>query len=171
MADREPDRRGFLKLATCAIGGGVGIVIVAPVMRMLDDPSGEITVTTPTEPIDVGSIEQFQIGAPPTKVEVIAPIIKDAWTAARNVVLGGAWVRRTGPEKFDVFSAVCPHLGCGIGMKGSQFSCPCHNSTFTLDGAKVDGPSKRGLDALKYDVTSGRLRLTWVTFKMDTEVG
>jgi menaquinol-cytochrome c reductase iron-sulfur subunit len=167
MADR-PDRRGFLKLATCGVGAGVGLVVVAPVLKLLDDPSGKITVTTPTEPIDLGAIDRFQIGADPTKVEVIAPLVKDAWTAARNVVLGGAWIRRTSADKVEVFSAVCPHLGCGVGWEGKQFGCPCHNSKFAVNGDVVTGPSKRGLDALPIQIKDGRLRVVWVAYKLDT---
>ena len=29
MAD-DPDRRGFLKVATCALGGGLGLVVAVP---------------------------------------------------------------------------------------------------------------------------------------------
>ena len=169
MADRDPDRRGFLKVATCAIGGGVGLVVVAPVLRLLDDPSGKITVTTPTEPIDIGALEGFKVGGDPQKVEVVAPLIKDAWTAARNVVLGGAWIRRTAPDKIEAFSAVCPHLGCGVGWTGAEFLCPCHNSKFAANGDKLTGPSKRGLDPLPLEVKDGRLRLSWLVYKMDTE--
>ena len=44
----------------------------------------------------------------------------DAWTTARDVVLGAAWVRRTGDDKLEALSAVCPHLGCAVGWDGSD---------------------------------------------------
>src|SRR5262245_39971826 len=106
----DPDRRKFLTLATCALGGGFGLVVVAPPLRLLADPAGKKTVTTPTEPLDVGHADRFVAGALPTRVDVIAPVVKDGWVAARNVVLGAAWIRRTGPklEDIDARSAICP---------------------------------------------------------------
>lgn len=165
MADE--DRRKFLKLATCAIGGGVGLVVAAPVLTVLVDPARKTTVTSPTAPLDLGLVEQFQVGAEPRKVDVVAPIVKDAWTAARNVVLGAAWVRRTATDKISALSAVCPHLGCGVGWDPSagNFLCPCHDSRFSPEGRKLTGPSERGMDELPLKVVDGRLQLTWMRFK------
>jgi menaquinol-cytochrome c reductase iron-sulfur subunit len=165
MADE--DRRKFLKVATCAIGGGVGLVVVAPVLTLLADPASKVTVTTPTAPLDLGLVEQFRVGAEPRKVDIVAPIVKDAWTAARNVVLGAAWVHRTAPDKIVALSAVCPHLGCAVGWDAGagNFLCPCHDSRFSPAGDKLTGPSERGLDELPIKVVEGRLQLTWVRYK------
>jgi menaquinol-cytochrome c reductase iron-sulfur subunit len=165
MADE--DRRKFLKVATCAIGGGVGLVVAAPVLTLLADPAGKITVTTPSAPLDLGLAEQFRAGAAPRKVDVIAPVVKDAWMASRNVVLGAAWVRRTAPDKIVALSAVCPHLGCAVGWDAGagNFLCPCHDSRFSPEGTKLTGPSERGMDELPLQVVEGRLQLTWVRYK------
>ena len=56
-----PDRRKFLKVATCAVGGGVGLVVAAPVIRLVLDPAGKQTVTTPSEPLDLGFARRFKI--------------------------------------------------------------------------------------------------------------
>jgi len=165
MAD-QPDRRGFLKVATCALGGGLGLVVAAPVLRFVIDPATQTTVTTPSEPIDLGPAERFH-GDQPTRVEIVAPMIKDGWTSARDVVLGAAWIQQKG-DKLVAFSAVCPHLGCGVGYDGAQFQCPCHDSKFArADGAAQSGPSKRGLDPLDLKVVDGRVKLTWASFKLD----
>ncbi|TMQ13713.1 MAG: Rieske (2Fe-2S) protein [Deltaproteobacteria bacterium] len=165
MADE--DRRRFLKVATCAIGGGVGLAVAGPVLTLLADPAGKTTVTTPTTPLDLGPAEQFRAGAEPHRVDVVAPIIKDGWTAARDVVLGAAWVRRTAPDKLVALSAVCPHLGCAIGWDAiaGNFLCPCHDSRFSVAGEKLNGPSERGMDELPLEVRDGRLLLTWVRYK------
>ena len=165
--DAPPDRRRFLKAATGVIGGGVGLVLAAPVLRFVIDPAGETTVTSPTEPIDLGAADRFVVGADPQRVDVIAPVVKDAWTSAKNVVLGAAWVRRTGPDKIVAFSAVCPHLGCAIGWDPAKktYLCPCHDSRFAVEGDKLSGPSERGLDELKLAVKDGRLQLVWKRFK------
>jgi Rieske Fe-S protein len=164
----DEDRRKFLKVATCAIGGGVGLAVAGPALTLVASPAGKVTVTTPTTPLDLGLAEQFRASDPPRKVDIVAPVIKDAWTAARDVVLGAAWVRRTAPDKLLALSAVCPHLGCGIGWDpiAGNFLCPCHDSRFSPDGAKLTGPSERGMDALPLEVKDGRIQLTWIRYKL-----
>ena len=48
----------------------------------------------------------------------------------------------------------CPHLGCTVPWaEGShQFRCPCHGSIYDYDGAKVGGPTPRGLDLMAITV-------------------
>lgn len=171
MAD-ERDRRSFLKVATCALGGGIGLVTVAPAIRLVLDPAGKQTVTTPADPIDLGAAERLRIGPAWRKVDVIAPVVHDAWTTARNVVLGGAWIRRSADTQIEALSATCPHLGCAVGWDAERagFLCPCHNSRWTENGEVVanSGPAKRALDPLPIEIKDGRLRLTWVRYKLDT---
>ncbi|HEY4241092.1 MAG TPA: Rieske 2Fe-2S domain-containing protein [Kofleriaceae bacterium] len=165
MAD--DDRRKFLKVATCALGGGVGIALAAPALRLFVAPAGETTVTSPTEPLDLGPAARFKDGAPPARVEIVAPVVKDAWSAAEHVVLGAAWIQRAGSQ-LVALSAVCPHLGCAVGWDAAakNFLCPCHDSRFTASGDKLTGPSERGLDPLPLVEKDGRLQLTWVRYKL-----
>lgn len=166
----EPDRRGFLKAATCALGGGLGLVIAVPALRVCVAPTNAETVTTPSDPIDVGALERIKVGAPWQRLDVIAPLVKDAWTTAHDVALGAAWIRRPSEQKLEALSSVCPHLGCAVGFDGKTFLCPCHNSKWSDTGALVaaTGPAKRDLDPLPIEVVEGRLRLTWVRYKLDT---
>ncbi|MEO8702780.1 MAG: ubiquinol-cytochrome c reductase iron-sulfur subunit [Kofleriaceae bacterium] len=171
VIDEPPDRRKFLKVATCALGGGAGLVIAAPVIRLVLDPAGKQTVTSPKDPLDIGRPDRYVQGAPPQRVEIVAPLIKDAWSSTRNVVLGAAWVRRIGPkpEDIDARSAVCPHLGCAVGFDAAKgnYLCPCHDSRFAVEGNTLSGPSERGLDRLPIAAGSdGRLKLTWVLYKL-----
>jgi Rieske Fe-S protein len=169
MADDDPapDRRRFLKVAACGIGGAVGLAAAAPALSLVIAPARRQTVTTPRDPIDVGDVGV--LGAEWRKVDVIAPEVRDAWTSARNVLLGAAWVRKT--DKVEALSSLCPHLGCPVGWDGAkkQFLCPCHNSHFKDNGDVMDGPAKRGLDPLPVEIKDGRLRLTWMTYKLDTK--
>jgi len=165
--DPTPDRRKFLKLATCGVGGAVGLAVVAPAISMVIEPSRRQTVTTPRDPIDVGDVGI--LGADWRKVDVIAPQVRDAWVTATNAVLGAAWVRKAKSDKIEALSAVCPHLGCPVGWEADKqrFLCPCHDSHFGPNGEKRGGPAKRGLDPLPIEVKDGRLRLTWVEYKLD----
>ncbi len=185
--DPDPDRRKFLTLATCGVGGAVGLAVVAPALSLVIDPARRQTVTTPKDPIDIGDVRM--IGTEWRRLDVIAPEVRDAWVTARNVVLGAAFVRRREPKpganqsgenqsgenqsgEIEALSASCPHLGCPVGWESAKqsFLCPCHNSRFGTKGEIVgDGPAKRGLDPLPIQVENGRLRLTWMVYKLDTE--
>jgi cytochrome b6-f complex iron-sulfur subunit len=50
----------------------------------------------------------------------------------------------------------CPHLGCTVPWVESshEFRCPCHGSIYDYDGAKVGGPTPRGLDLMAVTVES-----------------
>lgn len=165
MAD-DPDRRKFLKLATCGVGVGLGAAVGVPTLSFVLDPATRQTVTTPKEPIDLG--DPGRIGADWQRLDVVAPVFRDAWTSARDVLLGAAFVRKR--DKLEALSGVCPHLGCAVGWQANKMSflCPCHDSVFGEAGAAVSGPAQRGLDPLPIAVVEGRLRLTWIRYKLDT---
>jgi Rieske Fe-S protein len=51
------------------------------------------------------------------------------------------------PGSFNAFSAVCTHAGCTVAeIVGPSINCPCHGSSFNLDGTVANGPAKRALD-------------------------
>ncbi|MCE9576028.1 MAG: ubiquinol-cytochrome c reductase iron-sulfur subunit [Deltaproteobacteria bacterium] len=165
-ASNGASRRRFLKLATCALGGGVGAAVAIPAIRYAITPIGEKTVSAADDPIDALPLEQVKPGAPPLQVTLVAPVQRDGWAAVKNVPLGAAWIRRDTGGTLTALSAVCPHLGCAVGFDGKQYVCPCHDSTFALDGAVQAGPSKRGLDPLPFEVVEGRLRIAWVRYRL-----
>ncbi|HUQ00980.1 MAG TPA: ubiquinol-cytochrome c reductase iron-sulfur subunit [Kofleriaceae bacterium] len=166
--DDEPpreDRRRFLKVATCALGGGIGITVAAPAVSYLLHPVGTRTVTAAAEPIDAVAVDA--LGTRPVRVPLRARSLRDAWTSTNDVPLGAAWVRRD--EKGDVhaLSSVCPHLGCAVAFSQptGDFRCPCHDSAFSVTGEYRRGPAERGLDPLPLEVKDGRVYITWVRFR------
>jgi Rieske Fe-S protein len=58
-----------------------------------------------------------------------------------------------------VVSAVCPHEGCEVDWSGEQrkFLCPCHDSVFGPDGARLSGPAQRDLDQMPTRVNGDTL--------------
>jgi Rieske Fe-S protein len=52
-------------------------------------------------------------------------------------------VIRTSDDTFITLSAVCTHSGCTVRFSAAreQIECPCHGSTFALDGAVTHGPA------------------------------
>ena len=43
----------------------------------------------------------------------------------------------------------CTHLGCTVNVTPRQLICPCHGSTFALDGTALTGPATRPLARLE----------------------
>jgi cytochrome b6-f complex iron-sulfur subunit len=68
-----------------------------------------------------------------------------------------AWLLRD-EGGFYALSGVCTHLGCLVRVEGGRFSCPCHGSQFTPDGAVAVGPAGRPLTHVQVGMTpDGRL--------------
>ncbi len=47
---------------------------------------------------------------------------------------------------FYAISSVCTHLGCIVKKTDTGFDCPCHGSTFDLEGKTISGPAPRPLE-------------------------
>ncbi len=171
MADpgSSGNRRSFLKAATLALGGAVGVVFAVPLVRYLLFPVGRKVVSSSTEPIDVMADAALVPGGPPVQVAIVAAEQRDAWGTREKVGVGSAWLSKDKAGKVTAYSAVCPHLGCAIGYDqgGGVFRCPCHKSAFSRDGAKQAGPSKRGMDPLPVAVEGGRVKITFLRFRPD----
>jgi len=69
----------------------------------------------------------------------------------RVVDRGGEKLAVFQPESGDaaVVSAICSHLGCVVTWNSAERSwdCPCHGSRFAVDGAVIDAPATRRLEA------------------------
>ncbi len=47
------------------------------------------------------------------------------------------------PGQIRGFSTECPHAGCAVSkVAGAELICPCHGSSFGLDGAVITGPAR-----------------------------
>jgi Rieske Fe-S protein len=51
------------------------------------------------------------------------------------------------PDRQRVLSAVCPHEGCEVDWNAErrEFLCPCHDSVFSAEGARLSGPAQSDL--------------------------
>jgi len=54
---------------------------------------------------------------------------------------------------FKALSIVCPHLGCLVKPTLDGFVCPCHTSSFDLQGALKVGPATSALRILRLEQT------------------
>lgn len=46
---------------------------------------------------------------------------------------------------FRALSGVCTHLGCNVRPSGRFLQCPCHGSTYDLEGQVTRGPAEQPL--------------------------
>ena len=70
-----------------------------------------------------------------------------------------AWVVKKNEKDVVAFAPQCTHLGCAYHYQArtKEFLCPCHTSTFSIDGAVLTGPAPRPLD--RYDIRLDGQRL------------
>jgi len=101
----------------------------------------------------------------PRKFTVLADRV-DAWTKTPAAPVGAVYLRRTGERTVEALQTVCPHAGCFVDYRpeAKDFFCPCHNSTFTVDGAINDpkSPSPRPMDTLAVEVRGEEI---WVRYQ------
>ncbi len=62
------------------------------------------------------------------------------------------------PDEFHALSTRCTHQGCQVRPARTQLRCPCHGSTYDLDGKVVRGPAIEALT--RYDVRLEREVIT-----------
>ena len=92
------------------------------------------------------------------------------------------YVVRTSTDHYLALFGRSPHLGCRIvgtddpnyerlpGRNDLPFEDPCDGGYFTLTGAKVSGPSPRGLDRFGITVANGKHKILEVVPKEKTIV-
>jgi nitrite reductase/ring-hydroxylating ferredoxin subunit len=141
-------RRAALVAGLGVVAGAVGGGLLG---RSLDgggsQPSataGKVVQPTNGRWIDVGALADFAPGQ------------------ARMVRAGavGAFVTRDG-DSVSAVSSICSDLPCELWWDASQHSlvCPCHNRTFTAQGASIGTYKLRSLAVVQARVHDGRVEV------------
>lgn len=161
----DSPRRNFLvRAAAIAIGAVLGLVPLASGLAVVFDPlrrkraKGQL--------IRVASLDALPDDGVPRQFAVVAESI-DTWT--RDVEpIGAVYLRRApGAETPECLTAECPHAGCFVGYDPSvnKFKCPCHNSTFEVDGQTVPPcASPRAMDSLECEVQKNQVLVKFERF-------
>lgn len=107
--------------------------------------------------IDAGDITQL-----PTRVPeevVFRRNRKDGWRIISEKA--AAWVVKFSDQEVVAFAPQCTHLGCAYHWdeQKQNFLCPCHSSTFGLDGKVLAGPAPRPLDRHQVRIDGRKLKL------------
>lgn len=65
------------------------------------------------------------------------------------------------PEGFEALYWKCPHLGCTVPWSPPEdpgrFHCPCHGSTYLMNGQKIAGPAPRSMDRMAIQIVDGKV--------------
>lgn len=157
----DQGRRNFLLLIPLGIFAALAGAVATAALRFLRPTE----TAQDSEWLNVGAVAQLK-GDQPIMRSVVAEH-RAGWASTREehfvYVLPG--------QNSQVVSSICPHEGCNVTWRGdsNQFVCPCHDSFFGADGARLSGPSRRGLDPLPSREENGMLQIQYRFFVNNTE--
>jgi menaquinol-cytochrome c reductase iron-sulfur subunit len=160
-------RRSFLiKAAAVVIGVVVSIFPLAVGLLAFFDPLRRKSEASSF--VRIAPLEAVPVDGVPRRFAVLADRT-DAWNRFRNEPVGAVYLRRSAGNKIEALNSICPHAGCFVDFNEPArcFKCPCHNSTFTMDGGIIQpSPSPRPMDTLAVEVRDqGGSKEVWVQFE------
>jgi len=172
--DDDVSRRNFMtKLWSVVIGGVVTLTpLVAglgffldPILRKRKVAGADTIEGSPGEGfLKVSSEAAIPADGTPVFQQIRKNVV-DAWNTYIDQPVGSVYLRKTEDGTITAFNSECPHLGCTVGYKESDrsYKCPCHDSSFKLDGERTNDIPPRPLDQLEVSVDeSGEV---WVKFQ------
>jgi len=168
----DESRRGFFgsfsAVAAAFVGAflGVGPVCVG-IYAFIMDPLRDKSKDLPKKSRGTGADSEgfFRVAS----VDEIASVVprrftivadkQDAWNFIENQAVGSVYLQKSETGDISCFHTTCPHAGCSVAYEqdSAAYHCPCHNSSFQLDGSKLEiggstNPSPRSLDKLDVKV-------------------
>lgn len=175
----EPRRSLLTKLAAASVGAVVGLFpVVTGLVTFLNPLRGKREIpekhrsqtgSAPAGYVRICALNALAVGGTPQRFAVIDDQV-DAWNFAPRQPIGAVFVERTSEAEIRVLNATCPHAGCSVSCDGAAYNCPCHNSSFQLDGTKRasssgrENPSPRDMDSLDVDPQLLSRGEVWVAF-------
>jgi len=161
----QVERRGFIKKVLAGVLGTLaGLVPAGIALNAFCDPLRRKSKVDNT--VRVASLDILPGDGVPRKFTVVASM-QDAWNKFPQTPIGAVYLRRTGEKKVEAFNVVCPHAGCFVDYSPArtEYYCPCHRSSFALDGRvkNPSSPSPRGMDSLEVEIRNGHE--IWVKFQ------
>jgi len=156
-------RRRFLKVVTVGLGTLAGIALGIPYIGALVGKSSALRKMAMARVTDVSNLAMGQ----PVRENFLWQE-EDAYI--HETVVQSVWVIQRSSSETTVFSPICPHAGCYYNWDSGaqQFHCPCHGSTFSMDGRVLGGPAPRPLDTMPHEIKNGVLFVKWERYKSGT---
>lgn len=152
------ERRSFLGVLSGLIAAGISTLLGVTAGRYVVLPA--LAAAESEQWTEAGTLQELPDGKPVRRSVIVTQTSGWGRFSAQRPV----WVIRRG-DNVQVFSAVCPHLGCTVNEAAQGFVCPCHNSAWDSMGARLSGPTPRGLDALEHRLEDGALKIKYQDFK------
>jgi menaquinol-cytochrome c reductase iron-sulfur subunit len=156
-ADSAARRSFIVRFAAVVAGGLVALFPFAAGWGVITNPLRRSRATSGGDDADstrfvrICPLDALPADGMPREFAVVADV-SDAWTHAPAQRIGAVFLTRSSkdPNEVTAFTATCPHLGCAVEFDPAkkEYECPCHKSGFGIDGQKLFGPSRRGLDPL-----------------------
>lgn len=130
MQDEQVSRRRFLSTGA---GLGAAVTVAGTVARAADDDGPVLDEEV--------TLHAFPLTRHPELKEI------GGWTVTELEDGTSIILARTEQDSFICFTSECTHQNCDVmyNHKGKRFDCPCHLSSFDLDGKPVGGPAKKPL--------------------------
>ncbi|MDZ4657367.1 MAG: Rieske 2Fe-2S domain-containing protein [Bythopirellula sp.] len=177
--DTPNNRRTFVAAALAIVAGTIALLtpLAAGVVTFL----APLFKKSKSSKVRVAILAQVPDDGMPRAFPVITDRV-DAWNRYPEQRIGSIYlVRNPGEAKPVAFTAKCPHAGCFIGYTPGDkvFRCPCHTSTFNLDGTRSRGEaevSPRGMDRLPVELVQvaandgEKVEEVWIEF-IDFQTG
>lgn len=148
----EPTRRRFYLAGIYGLWALMGAAFSIPAAIYLLLPPKRKGKEEWVEVGDIGSLTLDQ----PEEMS-FQRVRKDGWKLITEKTT--AWVTRISDHEVVAYTPTCTHLGCAYHWdeKAKNFLCPCHTSTFGLDGKVLAGPAPRALDRYLVKIDGSRL--------------
>ncbi|MEO8128512.1 MAG: ubiquinol-cytochrome c reductase iron-sulfur subunit [Bryobacteraceae bacterium] len=146
------DRRGFHLAMIYGLWGVITSALTLPAAVYLLFPP---KVKKATQWVDAADLAQIQPKAP--EEVVFRKNRVDGWKVTSEK--STAWVVKLTDNQAVAFSPQCTHLGCAYHWdeNNKNFLCPCHTSTFDMEGNVLSGPAPRPLDRFQVRVEGTKL--------------
>ena len=179
------ERRGFfVRFLAGFFGFVVGVVpaitgtlfFLDPVLRKKKSNTGGTSDSDGVQKDEEGyinlkiSIASLPEDGSPQSVKVYDDKI-DAWNKFKNVEVGTVWLRHDkATDSVIAFNTICPHLGCAIDYRqaNADFYCPCHTSTFSLSGERLNKIPPRDMDPMEVKIKDDQIWLKYENYRAGT---
>ncbi len=141
MNELKPDRRAFHLAFIYGLSAVIGAAFSIPAALYLLFPPKVKKQGEWVEAADLGKLHEK------TPEEVVFQRIRtDGWKVTSEKAT--AWVVKAADNQAVAFAPQCTHLGCAYHWDDANknFLCPCHTSTFDIEGKVLSGPAPRALD-------------------------
>jgi Rieske Fe-S protein len=127
---------------------------------LLEDCSG--TPTSPTLAPALAVVSGTRVnGGVTVAIDAASPLAAVGGAALVQTSAGNFLVGRTAQDTFVALSAICTHQTCTInGFENQTYVCPCHGSSFDINGRVLVGPAAAPLRQYASQFANGVLTIT-----------